>query len=108
LALKNRHRDGLRGVPCPAPAIKKWLSYEGFWGDGDYVIATSRRFIGKKANELEQVDAGLVDELEKVQTVYERAKRDELRQVLRSMSMQEGMKLTGYSRRNVCYIRSGR
>jgi len=34
-------------------------------------MATETLVIGKEANELEQVESGLVDELEQVLTVYE-------------------------------------
>ena len=71
------------------------------------MVATETVVIGKEANELEQVETGLIDELEEVQTVYQRDRSEELRQQLRGMSVKEAMELTGLSRRQVLYLRSG-
>ncbi len=71
------------------------------------VVATETVVIGKEANELEQVETGLIDELEDVQTVYRRDQSEQMRERLRGMSVKEAMVLTGLSRRQVFYLRSG-
>lgn len=71
------------------------------------MVATETVVIGKGANELEQVETGLIDELEEVQTIYRRDRSEELRERLRGMSVKEAMTLTGLSRRQVFYLRSG-
>jgi hypothetical protein len=72
------------------------------------VMAEELVVIGKEANELEQVESGLIDELEDVQTIYRPAPSDEFREELRSMPVKEAMALTGLSRRQVFYLRSGK
>ena len=71
------------------------------------VVVTNTVVIGKEANELEQVESGLIDELEEVQTIYRADRSDALREQLRGMSVREAMALTGLSRRQVFYLRSG-
>jgi hypothetical protein len=56
---------------------------------------------------LERVEAGLAMGLEEVLTVCGRGRSEELREHLRGMTVKEGMALTGYSRRQVHYLRSG-
>jgi hypothetical protein len=70
------------------------------------IVAIKRLHVGKEANELERVEAGLVDEVEQVLNVYEQDRREELREQLRSMSVKEGMAFTRYSRRQVFYMRA--
>ncbi len=70
-------------------------------------VATGLVVIGKEANELEQVETGLIDELAAVQTIYRRDRSEEFREKLRAMPVKEAMKLTGLSRRQVFYLRSG-
>lgn len=72
------------------------------------VMTRWKLVIGKEANELEQVETGLIDVLADVQTVYEPDRSEELREQLRAMSVKEAMALTGFSRRKVFYLRSGR
>jgi len=72
------------------------------------VMTRRKLVIGKEANELEQVETGLIDALEDVQTVYEPDRSEELREQLRAMSVKEAMALTGFSRRKVFYLRSRR
>lgn len=90
---------GVDGVPCHQRSV-------GLLGRRS-VVATETVVIGKEANELEQVETRLVDELEAVQTVYRRDRSDALREQLRGMSVREAMALTGLSRRQVFYLRSG-
>ena len=71
------------------------------------IVATETLVIGKEANELEQVETGLIDALEDVQTVYRRDQFDELRETLRSMPVKAAMALTGLSRRTIFHLRSG-
>ena len=71
------------------------------------VIATDIAVIGKEANELEQVETGLIDTLEDVQTIYRRDRSEEVREMLRGISVKEAMELTGLRRRQVFYLRSG-
>jgi hypothetical protein len=71
------------------------------------VIVIKMRHVGKEANELERVDPGLVHELDEVLTVYERDRSGELREELRRMAVKEAIALTGLSRRQVHYLRSG-
>lgn len=75
---------------------------------GQRPVLTERKLvIGKEANELEQVETGLIDALEEVQTIYKPDRSEELREHLRSMTVKEAMALTGFSRRKVFYLRSG-
>lgn len=70
------------------------------------VGAAEKVGIGKEADELEQVETGLIDDLEDVQMVYERDRSRELCDQLRAMSVKEAMAFTGLSRRQVFYLRS--
>ena len=54
------------------------------------VVATETVVIGKEANELEQVETGLIDELEEVQTVYRRDRSAALREQLRGDEREGG------------------
>lgn len=75
---------------------------------GQRPVLTERKLvIGKEANELERVETGLIDALADVQTIYEPDRSKELRETLRGMTIKEGMELTGLSRRQVFYLRSG-
>jgi hypothetical protein len=71
------------------------------------VMVTEIIVIGKEANELDQVDSGLIDELKDVQTIYGRDRLGELRERLRTMTIKEAMALTRFSRRKVMYLRAG-
>jgi len=71
------------------------------------VVAGRTEYVGKEAHALERVEAGLVDDVEELLTVYERHPSEELRERLRGMRVKEGMALTGYRRRQVCYLRAG-
>jgi len=71
------------------------------------VVVNEVVVIGKEANELEQVETGLIDELEDVQTIYRRDRSEELGKRLQAMTVKEAMVLTRLSRRQVFYIRSG-
>lgn len=71
------------------------------------IIATEKRYIGKEANELEWVEAGLVDELEEVLTVYERDSWEEVRAILATMPVARVIAETGYNRRQVYYLLNG-
>jgi hypothetical protein len=71
------------------------------------VIGTEIIVIGKEANDLEQVETGLIDDLEvEVQMVYKRDRSEARRERLRGMSVKEAMEFTGLSRRQVFYLRS--
>lgn len=72
------------------------------------VVAKESAVIGKEANELEHVETGLINDLEKVQTVYQPDRSEELREQLRGMSVKEAMEQAGLSRRQVIYLRSGK
>ncbi len=72
------------------------------------VMVAEKRYIGKEANELEGVEAGLVDELEEVLTSYDRDTWDEVQRVLRTLPVERIMAETGYSRRHVFYLRAGK
>jgi hypothetical protein len=71
------------------------------------VVASEILTVGKEANGLERVEAGLVDEPEEVLTVYEQDGSEELRELLRALTVKEAMMVTGLSRRQVFYLRSG-
>jgi hypothetical protein len=71
------------------------------------VMATEITVIGKEANELEQVETGLIDDLEEVQTIYVQDRSEEFREQLRGVSVKDAIALTGLSRRQVFYLRSG-
>jgi hypothetical protein len=71
-------------------------------------IAVEKRRVGKEANELERIEAGLVNEIGKVLTVYEKNRAEERREVLLGLTIKEGMAHTGLSRRQVLCLRSGR
>ncbi len=53
------------------------------------MIATEKQVIGKEANELEQVETGLIDGLDQVQTMYKRDQSAELRERLCGMPVGE-------------------
>jgi hypothetical protein len=91
--------QGPDGLPCHRRTI-------GLLGRPP-VVAPETVVIGKEANELEQVETGIIDEIEEVQTIYLRDRSDELHQMLRSMTVKEAMALTGLSRRQVFYLRAG-
>ena len=61
----------------------------------------------KEANDLERVEAGLVEELEEVLTAYERPLAEDLARVLRAMPLEHIQAETGYGRRQAYYLRSG-
>ncbi len=69
------------------------------------VISLEKRYVRKEANELERVEAGLVDELEEVLTIYEQDRWEEVRQDLKTIPVERIMAETGYSRRQVYYLR---
>jgi hypothetical protein len=71
------------------------------------VMATEITVIGKEANELEQVESGVVDEFEDVQAIYRQDRSEEVRERLRTMTIKEAMALTRFSRRKVMYLRAG-
>jgi predicted methyltransferase MtxX (methanogen marker protein 4) len=96
--------------------MANWISDEPIEGaDQDvldrrvlaHAIATEIVAIGKEAYELEQVETGLIDELEEIQTVHDRDRSEELREKLRALSVKQAMRLTGPSRRQLFYLRSG-
>ena len=64
--------------------------------------------VGKEASDPEPVEAGMIDEFEEVLTTYGRDDREQLGSSLGTLSIEEGKRLTRYSRRKICYIRSGR
>jgi hypothetical protein len=63
--------------------------------------------IGKEANELELVQAGLVDEEERVLNVYERDLWEMVQPILEEIPAARIQKETGYSKREVHYLRKG-
>jgi hypothetical protein len=71
------------------------------------VRVSAVRYIGKEANELEQVDAGLVDTLDEIQTVYDRGFDHDLARVLAEIPTKDLVRETGYSARAMRRIRSG-
>ncbi len=66
------------------------------------------RFGGAEANELEQVAMGLIDELVEVQVISRQDWFEEIRQMLRGMTVREAITLTALSRRQVYYLRAGK
>jgi hypothetical protein len=97
------HREskslGANGAPCETRAVGL-LSRRP-------VCASGKHHVGKEANDLERVEAGLVDDLEEVVAVYKRDQWEEVRQLLKTVPVEQIMAETGYSRRNVFYLRKG-
>jgi hypothetical protein len=71
------------------------------------IVAKWVRLVGKEANEIEQIDAGLMETEAERMIVYEEGEWSAIRRVLRTIPTKDLQRITGYSRSMVKYLKNG-
>ncbi len=66
------------------------------------------RLIGKEANEIEQIDAGLFENEDERMIVYDEGEWEAIRREIVKIPTKELQRMTGYSRSMVKYLKSGK
>lgn len=64
--------------------------------------------VGKETNEFELVEAGLVDREDDVLMIYQRDPWEELQPIVAKMTVEEIIRITGYSRRMAYSVKAGK
>jgi len=63
--------------------------------------------VGKEANEIEQIDAGVMETEAERMLVYDDGEWEAIQRVLKGIPTKELQRMTGYSRSMVKYLKSG-
>lgn len=71
------------------------------------IIASWIRLIGKEANEIEQIDAGVIETEAERMTVYDDGEWEAIKRVLTTVPTKDLRRMTGYSRSMAKYVKNG-
>jgi len=71
------------------------------------LVATWVRLVGKEANEIEQIDAGVMETEAERMLMYDDGEWEAIQRVLKMVPTKDLQRMTGYSRSMVKYVKTG-